>query len=311
MMSFSPKPLKTLCLAFCLLLLFRGLGNAETTYDAHIQNGINHAKNQDMKSARKAFLKAAKDAKSKKDWRNLLDAGYSLLSLGEVSLAKDTFTDCQSIVSEHSEWQSSLALGFAFMSVRDSKRAERYFLESKNKSLKNEDVYGLIESAKALFSISVEPQASEALEKAQILSQNTKNIDALEEICQLLHQNKDILPYDECRRKITQLREEISNLPKPPRGWEAWGETIASPPPIPLETQKASREIADRILSEKYRWIADMKRESLRKKEQAVKYASYYTPYRPSIYPSALSTHLAWDFLRTYYTLHGLHHYIH
>jgi len=153
-------------------------------------------------------------------------------------------------------------------------------------------------------------KASNILDNAKDISEENKNVEALMDIALLFRTLNESEKYQSCIAIAKNIKNEITNLPDPPAGWQAYGESIAGPKRLHPEVQKANRASADNDIAEKYRWLVEQQRQALHQKEMALRYSSYYRPVTTSPYTARVPA-LNVDILKHYFVTHGMYHLFH
>ena len=262
---------------FILLPVSNSYGN-EREDKMHNALGMAYsaASKQDKDLALEWFEKAGRFAKKARSWQGCIDSGYGLLALDEDEQAITLFNKAFDLARRRKDWRACIACGYAYNSVQvksaTKQKAAKAFKQAAKFSAKDKDWRGLTESGKGLVSLGMPHEAIEYYDQAFLIAKRIESTEGLRRI-------------ESCYRKVTEMekaeecRRISSSLSAPPPGWKALGETIASPPEISLEIQKASRRSADQEISDKDKWFLEQKKAEIKRDQEAKVYSNYYSPY--------------------------------
>ena len=263
---------------FILLPLSNSYGN-DREIKMHNALGMAYsaASKQDKDLALEWFKKAGRFAKKARSWQGCIDSGYGLLILDEDEQAIPLFDKAFEFAKRQKDWRACIACGYAYNSVQaklaTKQKAVKAFKQAAKFSTKDENWRGLIESGKGLVSLGMPREAIEYYDQAFLIAERIESVEGLGRI-------------ESCYRNLTEMKkaEECNrisaSLDAPPPGWKALGETIASPPEISAEIQKASRRSADQEISDKDKWFLEQKKTEIKRDQEAKVYSNYYSPYR-------------------------------
>lgn len=293
------------------LYLTAGTARSESSYEKNIRSAIKSLESRDIDKAKKLFTKAGKAAQKDNDWKGLIDIGYSFLSLDDRQNAEKYFSAADNVSRALVDWKPHGAMGYAFLSIGNTERANQSFETTRLQAGTANDVYGLIEAARGFLEIDNISKALGSLEDGKKIAGKTHNSDALRTIAKHFLRMDHQSGYQECIRLAQSIEDDLKELPPPPRGWQAYGESIAGLEEIPQDIQKANRASADREIADKYRWIVESQRQALKQKEMFLKYSQYYQTQTTQYYPAGIQSYFAADILRTDYLAHGLYHLFH
>ncbi len=263
---------------FILLPVSNSYGN-EREIKMHNALGMAYsaASEQDKDLALEWFKKAGRFAKKARSWQGCIDSGYGLLVLDEDKQAISLFDKAFEFAKRQKDWRACIACGYAYNSVQaklaTKQKAVRAFKQAAKFSTKDENWRGLIESGKGLVSLGMPHQAIEYYDQAFLIAKKIESVEGLGRIGGCYQKATEMEKAKECNRISASLNA-------PPPGWKALGETIASPPEISPEIQKASRRSTDQEISDKDKWFLEQKKAEIKRDQEAKAYSNYYAPYR-------------------------------
>ncbi len=272
---------KILLLVVAGMLIFLPLSNSygndwEIKMHDALGRAYSAASESDKDLALEWFKKAGRFAKKTKSWRGCIDSGYGLLALNQDEQAIALFDKAFEFAKRQKDWRACIACAYAYNSVQTKsatkQKTARAFKQAADFSSKDEDWRGLIEAGKGLAALGMPHQAIEYYDRAFLLAKTIENTEGLARI-------------ESCYRKIAEMEKarECNRISKslnvPPPGWKALGGTIASPPEISPEIQKASRQSADQEISDKDKWFLEQRKAEIKRDQDAKVYSNYYSRY--------------------------------
>ena len=283
-LNFSKKILPLVVAGiFIVLPLSNSYGNQRRKNDREIKmhNALgmaySAASKQDKALALEWFKKAGRFAEKARSWQGCIDSGYGLLALDEDEQAIPLFDKAFEFAQRQMDWRACVACGYAYSSVQvklgTKQKSAKAFKHAGKLSAKNENWRGLIESGKGLVSLGMPREAIEYYDQAFLTAKTIESAEGLGKIENCYQKVTEMEKAEECNRISTSLSA-------PPPGWEALGETIASPGEISPEIQKASRRSTDQEISDKDKWFLEQKKAEIKQEQEANTYSNYYFPYR-------------------------------
>jgi hypothetical protein len=266
----------TSLLIFPLLNSYAG-EDSETKMHNALAKGYLAASKNDKPSAIDWFKKAGEFARKARSWQGCIDSAYGLLAL-EQNKEKVVYLFDQALAfaKRNKDWRGCVATGYGYSSLsiilNKKKDAAQAFKQAAIFSKKDGDWRGLLESGKGFFALGETSQAIDYYNAAFKIAKELESAEGLNKLADSYRKSASLQNAKECMR----LAESLT---PPPPGWEPAGETVAGPPKISPEIQRASRESADKEIAEKTKWLIEQKKAEVKRKERAKVYINYYYPY--------------------------------
>jgi tetratricopeptide (TPR) repeat protein len=271
---------------------------AKDTWDAQARGFVAVTKDN-IKAAGDWFVKAAAMAAESNDWQGTVAAGSSLSTIGEHDQAADNFKIAGEIAKKITDWEPSLAVGYAYASLpkvsNTIKEAGKLMLEAGKKAEEKKDWKGLIEVSRGLAAINEKVDAGQTLEKAETIINKLKDPEAFSMLARTLKDYGEAekakqyeqlaianTPDEEIEKIKAKPKKKVRKKgPPPPEGWSAYGDSLAKPKKIDPKSSAILQNQARQILSQaEEQALMDSYRESYRKSN---KYRTYYF-YSPNDY---------------------------
>jgi len=249
------------------------LASEQTTgdsWDAQARGLVAVTKNN-ISAAKNWFVKAAKMSAESKDWQGTVAAGSSLSTIGEHQQAAENFKIAEAISKKISDWQPSLAVGYAYASLPKAvgklKEAAGMMITARRKAEKEKDWQGLIEVSRGFAAINEQVQANETLEKAENIITKIKDPQAFAMLANTLRdygRTEEAEEYEKLavantsEEEIEKIKDEVAaeppkkvrkKAPAPPPGWSPYGDSLAKPKKIDPASRAMLQERAHLQLS--------------------------------------------------------------
>lgn len=256
------------------------------------------AKNKD--EAVKMFRQAGQYAVQAGEWKGCLDAGSSLLKLGQPADAAALFDQASNIGQTQQDWRIGVAVGYAYASLpadqNKKQNASNSFMSAASFAKGKSDWTGMAEAANGLVNIGDKNAASSvAAEAKQIVdqTQSPKGAEVIAELYKKMDMGGEAQQMMNTSQNYAQVHETArKQIIQPPAGWSPVGESVAGPWVPSPEQQKLARESADKDIESKNQWILQQEQIEAEHQKEATQYSSYY--YYPYGY-SSTNVYTPWD----------------
>ncbi|MEA3328349.1 MAG: tetratricopeptide repeat protein [Candidatus Omnitrophota bacterium] len=293
-------------LAFSWSNSYAGQDPKTSMYDA-LANGYSATVKRNKALAIEWFKKAASLARKARSWQGCIDSGYGLLALEQINEAELLFTKAFAFAERNRDWRGCVASGYAYSGLPIMLKKQQAVISAFEKaarfSKRDGDWRGLLEAGKGLFSIGRREPAVKYYNQAFQTAKKLESAEGLKNLAVTYRESGNPEKARECSRLAGA---SIA----PPAGWQPAGETVAGPPQISPEIQKANRLSADKEIAQKIKWLIEQKKAEVKRKEKANVCLNYYYPY--ANYFSWRPTYGSWTVgwasycLRNYYFSNGL-----
>ena len=268
----------------------------ETRMNDSLAKGYLAVSKYDIDGALNYFTLALKYANDAKNWKGLLDAGNAFSALGKPKESVNPFKNAYNIALSQRDWRGLVALAYSCASLPEKLRTKKISyssLKTANKiASQTKDWRGVIEIAKAYNKLGKKEKAKEILDKIKKNIENLNLVSAYNMLSQAYREtgsNNEYAEWREAARKLSVQEAQYYAAPRPmPPGVvppSPYGESVAGPPKISPEAQKAIRESADKDAAAKKAYIDKIKSKDAENNKYYMVYRTYYTfPYYYSYY---------------------------
>ncbi len=240
---------------------------------------------KDVSKAKEMFVKAGELATNDDNWRSLIEASQGLIVCGDFTQAKNFLDIASDLLDQNYDSQAQLALAYGIMGLppdrREALHASIPISRAYSIASKSEDWYVLTEVAKLSFALDDDSKALDALSYAVTIAKRRKDAQACLKLSTIYEKYNYPDNAYTCRQLAESYKEEQkADVPPPPPGWSAAGESVAGPPEIDPEVGKAIRASADQQISDKREWMLEQKRIEAEQHSTYQTYSYFYTyPY--------------------------------
>ncbi|MDP3980065.1 MAG: hypothetical protein Q8Q33_01485 [Chlamydiota bacterium] len=247
--------------------------------------GFKAAKEKNRDEAIQWFSKAGNEAIVDRNWQGALDAGNALTHMGEPKSAKNLFIEADQIAQTGQDWRSMIAVGYAFASLPPNPEKEQLtsnaFAAAAAFANNKKDWLGLTEAANGLLHMNKKQDAIQILDMAKTIVDKVNSEKGAQVLAKLYEKSGSIESANamlNAQQQYAAMYEnaQSSSFVPPPPGWNPVGETVAGPPVIDIEIQKANRAAADSEIAAKNEYILQQKQIEHELEMKANEYANYY-----------------------------------
>lgn len=274
--------------------------------------------------AKKSFMNAGQSASSAGQWAGIIDAGNALLKLDDPQNANILFQKALKTAQTNQDWHQLIGTGYALASLPLNLNAQgsavAAFSNASQLSLTAKDWMGMAEAAKGCISIQEASQASQILDQAFVIAKETYSQNGAEALAKLYSELGNPESVQKCQNLIAEINEirggfQERAVIQPPAGWNPVGDSVAGPPKLDLETQKAIRASADAEIQSKNEYILEQERiEAEHQQAASVWVDYYYYPYGCSygvyeVWPSTMLVEWADSCMSSYVYVDGYYSY--
>ena len=252
-------------------------------------HGFKAAEENRNDEAIKFFTEAGNFAKQASIIHGMIDAGNALRNLNQTDQAASFFNAGLDLALQAKDWHQLISLGYAFASLpittRNTNSAVKSFTEAGKIALNQNDWIGLTESANGLINMNLNKKAEALLDQGLDFVKQAYSLNGCRVIADLykkLGLLEKVAACKDVEAELNQYKDDFQGREKiaPPKGWSPVGESVAGPPKLDIETQKAIRASADEDIRQKHEYMLQQEKfEEERRREASRWYNYYYYPY--------------------------------
>lgn len=260
----------------------------ERTPEEKMHNAFGHgfqlAKENSTDEAKEYFLEAGQIAKEIQSWPGLIDAGNALRNLGFFDEAIVYFQQALSIASTSNKWHHLVGTAYAFSTIESiSEKSASIFKSAAELAYQQTDWVGICEAANGLIQIQKNQDAEKILDLALEIVENNYSIQGAQALSKLYQKIGNHSKFQLCRDLETEFYSyadlgeyQERKIVTPPKGWSPVGDSVAGPPKLDIETQKAIRASADEDIRQKHEYMLQQEKIEAEKINQANSWLGYY-----------------------------------
>ncbi len=272
---------KNFIIILAVIFLFVQPAIAKDTDSDKMENELGRgylaASKNDIDGALGNFTKSLEYAKKCSSWKGFVDAGNAFSALGRPEDAAGPFNEARALASSQKDWRGLVSVAYGYMVLPEKlgpkKNASSSLAKALPLTLAAKDWRGLIEIAKIYSNIGEKQAAKKALTSAKELVKGTSS----EMAALTLGETAKELGFPDINKECVDMAKKFGGSGKPtappPPGWTPYGESIAGPDKVSVETQKAMLASADSDIKSKREYLAAIEKKD--KKDQ-----QYYTAFR-------------------------------
>lgn len=262
--------------------------NSSQRSDDALARGYLAASKANVPEALSYFSKAASYAEKDRDWQALIDAGNAFSALGKPKKALGPFERAYHVAYTEKDWRGLVALGYSYASLPDNlsgkKKAVAALKSAFKVSRSKKDWRGLYESARAFLSIGEKAWVKKVLSSSRKTVISSGSRLAPSSFAQLAAKIDD--------KRLRDMYSGIANKPlssaessPPPKGWSAYGESVAGPGKIDIDAQIAMRKSVDKEIARTMSQITKVREKEKQRFDYYIAYRDYYSyPYYNNYY---------------------------
>ncbi|MDD5644458.1 MAG: hypothetical protein PHO00_03300 [bacterium] len=241
-----------------------------------------------VSSAEEKFAAAGQKAVLLGSWQGCMESGYGFLACDKPYEGVKYFENAFAIAREDADWRGCLAAGVALLNMPLEFKVRAKGNDAVNSAyeyvLSEQNLYGLIEIAKASWAMKKIDMSLKCLDVAKLIAEKQETAVAMNQIASVYKSMGRKNEAKECYILSKKFAKGVKQIVLPPPGWEPAGETVAGPKDVPIETQKTLRSSSDSQIDRNAAEGKEAKRLKLEqdkieaeKYQYAVAYAPYYS----------------------------------